>query len=626
MHGIPAEVPATELSPELLAECAPRELTELELRTRRDFRSECVFSIDPATAKDLDDALHIRRCEDGSGYEVGVHIADLSEFVKPGSLLEEHAGTRGTTTYLPHINLPMVPRQLSENLCSLRGGVDRRTISVVVQLDSSGQLQAGTAPWFGLSIVRSRGKVPYGVAQDVLDAQRAHVAADSKMGGEICRGELQVAEDAVWVGCGIAALHNLAAQMRARRLRSCEAASVMPGDDRNNDGVFWLDRESGRVQIKPAPPAAVASPSADDGAGLVSWSGQESHQLVEEFMLLANRLVAEKLSSALDSVGGGALLRGQLPPSLARLKSWCVLSVEQGGYAHGFSELDASTIPKAVCSLLSQLRLVAEQQPATEAAMVAEALRWVATRTNTSATYVHTECMGADAASERQLAEADRRRHYSLGFDRYTHFTSPIRRYADLLVHRLLRAVLTAEEQGGAGDAGHLEEALAKQGVGRARMVGLVQRTNQQARGAKYAQQDCERLLALRYVSESGGSEGLIESAVVVSVDESGARVLLPRLDLEHIVRARDLKCLATWDDGAKKLRVFPNAPAGPRGGGRQQRSSPAKAQAEGVEEGEPVVVDVGQLSVLRVRVRATFDNRSPRAPSLSIEFLPEGQ
>ena len=129
-HNIPAEVLTADLSPELVAECAPRDLTEVELSSRRDFRAESVFSIDPAGAKDLDDALHIKPCESGDGYEVGIHIADLSTFVKPGSALDDYAGARGTTTYLPNSNLPMVPRQLSENLCSLRGGEDRRTFSV----------------------------------------------------------------------------------------------------------------------------------------------------------------------------------------------------------------------------------------------------------------------------------------------------------------------------------------------------------------------------------------------------------------------------------------------------------------------------------------------------------------
>ena len=139
---------------------------------------------------------HIRRCSldrepegagsvDGGGacWEIGIHIADLSSFVKPGSALEAHAAARGTTTYLPTSNLPMVPRKLSENLCSLRGGADRRTFSVLIRLDDTGQPLAGSQSqlWFGPSVVRSRGKIPYEVAQEVLEEDRKSASVRSPL-------------------------------------------------------------------------------------------------------------------------------------------------------------------------------------------------------------------------------------------------------------------------------------------------------------------------------------------------------------------------------------------------------------------------------------------------------------
>jgi hypothetical protein len=519
-------------------------------------------------------------------------------------------------------------------------------------------------------------------------------AVDDATVDALCAPELQDKQDAVAVGRAICALQLLAAQMRARRLASAVSESIMPGDDRNNDGLFCVDRDSGKVRFRdglhsatdadkqadPAesPVSAAAGGDAGGTAAHVAWTGQESHQLVEEFMLLANGLVAQKLEAALESAGGGAVLRVQAAPSQARLKSWCELCVANG-YSDARSResdepLDVNTIPRVVCDLLGQLRETMAQQPKlSKEVAVAEALQWTATRSNTAAKYVCTTAVdaleegastqepagddtvdGGDSTAVAVEAELTMRKHYSLNCAAYTHFTSPIRRYADLLVHRQLRAVLAAEGQLHAAGSGldppaavssaALDAALNEQGVSRAQIVDLVERTNRQAKEAKYTQQDCERLLALKYVAEmtsaataatTSAADGLEETAVILSVDENNLKLLIPRLDLEHTVRVRDLGCKTSWDGEQSLLRVFPGTPPadveprrgggrGGRGRGNAQAGAGAGAEAAAAvdaEEGEPPVVNVQQLAVLRVRAQASFGGRQG-TPSLRVDLV----
>ena len=220
------------------------------------------------------------------------------------------------------------------------------------------------------------------------------------------------------------------------------------------------------------------------------------------------------------------MLRSRLPPSEARLKSWCEICAENGfecsDAALAAQELDSTTVPQVVCDLLAQLQAKMGSEVAEEATM-ADALQWLATWTNTAAKYTCTEAPDESEGDAAELSERLRRRHYALGFAEYTHFTSPIRRYADLLVHRLLRAVLAAEAAGGGAEA--LRSALDEQGVGLEAVRKLVERTNGQAQGAKYAQQDCGRLLALRYAAETGGKDGLLTEAVVMSADQNNLKL-----------------------------------------------------------------------------------------------------
>ena len=355
--GVDADFPADALAE---ADAAPDMIPASVLAGREDFRPKAVFTIDPVDAKDFDDALHVEALA-GGRFEVGVHIADVSAFVKPGGALDEAAFSRATSVYLVDRVLPMLPERLSSNLCSLRPDEDRLTMSCVLKVDADGNVFDYR---IGESVIRSRARLTYEQAQALVDGAPDAPAVDP----------------AVLAALRTAAV--MAVRMRERRL----AAGAV---DFDTPEVRVVLDETGTV------------------TELVRKERLAAHKLIEEFMLLANRTVATHAAKK-HSKSGFVYRIHDVPKTekisqlIDYIKAFGYRIVSKGGKITG-PELN---------------RLLTECRERPEAPVIEEA----ALRAMAKATY-----------SPENIG------HFGLAFEYYTHFTSPIRRYPDLMVHRLLK-------------------------------------------------------------------------------------------------------------------------------------------------------------------------------------------
>jgi len=335
-------------------------ITENDIKGRRDFRKVPTFTIDPADARDFDDALSLSKLENGN-WEIGVHIADVTYYVKPESLLENEAKQRATSVYLVDRVVPMLPERLSNHICSLNPNEDKLTYSAVFELNDKSEV---LSEWFGRTIINSDKRFSYNEAQEVIDT-----------------GSGDMSEQ-------VAVLHRLAQQLRVRRF----AAGAF-GFERI-EVQFDLDETGKPVNIR----------FRDFGT---------ANQLIEEFMLLANKKVAEYVGKALK--GKTFVYRIHDKPDPEKVSSFSHF-IKRFGYK---LESDEKTpLPKAMNRLLKDVAGKKEQN----------IIETLALRSMAKAIY-STENIG----------------HYGLAFKHYTHFTSPIRRYPDMMVHRLLTLYLNKQ-------------------------------------------------------------------------------------------------------------------------------------------------------------------------------------
>ncbi len=326
---------------------------------RKDFRGVTTFTIDPVDAKDFDDALSVRYLESGN-VEVGVHIADVSFFVREGTAIDQEARKRATSVYLVDRTIPMLPHVLSTNYCSLNPDVDRLSMSAVFEFDS----QAGiVSRWFGETIIHSDKRFAYEEAQEVLDKET----------GPLLK-ELQT-------------LRDIARKIRARRTAK---------------GALEFDTPEVKVQLdEEGKPIAV-----------VLKERQETNLLIEDFMLSANEAVAEHLTDISKKQGlvNGTIYRVHDLPDAERVLDLSMF-LKVLGYDLPISA-DGKVKGVDLNSLMANVKGKPEEY----------LIKMAALRTMAKAIYT-TKNHG----------------HFGLAFSHYTHFTSPIRRYPDLLVHRLLR-------------------------------------------------------------------------------------------------------------------------------------------------------------------------------------------
>ncbi|MBR6048621.1 MAG: ribonuclease R [Bacteroidales bacterium] len=343
-----------------------RRPTKKDVNGRRDFRDVTTFTIDPADAKDFDDALSFRELPNGH-VEVGVHIADVSHYVKPGSAIDREAYERGTSVYLVDRTIPMLPEKLCNEVCSLRQDEDKLCFSVVMEMDAKGKVYGN---WFGKTVIRSDRRMAYEEAQEIIE-----------------NGERKV-ESGEQVVDAILKLHAIATVLRAARYKS---------------GAINFETQEVKFQL-------------DENAkpiGVYIKESKEANWLIEEFMLLANKSVAEYIGKLKNKT---FVYRVHDEPNPEKLNAFVEFVAKLG-----FSMKTSSR--KALAE--SYNRLFENIAGRGEEHMVDT----IAIRTMSKA-YYSTENIG----------------HYGLAFPYYTHFTSPIRRYPDLMVHRLLERYL----QGGA--------------------------------------------------------------------------------------------------------------------------------------------------------------------------------
>ena len=390
MHAILAEYGLPYKFPDAVERAAatiPVEITPDEIARRRDFRDICTFTIDPADAKDFDDALSFRTLESGN-FEVGVHIADVTHYVRPGDVLDKEAYERGTSVYLVDRTVPMLPEVLSNNLCSLREGEEKLTFSAVFEMNAKAKV---IKRWFGRTVIKSNKRFSYEQAQEIIEAAAAGQAvpdAEQAPQPAVVQPEVAVQKDkqAVQpeVRRAVLELHKLASIMRAKRFA---------------EGSISFERPEMKVIVD----------SNGKPLDVVEKITKEANWLIEEFMLLANREVAHYVTKSLKSKAPTFVYRIHETPNEEKIKSLSDF-VKNFGY-----KFTPSKNPREIATELNTLMEESKGRPE-NAAISILALRSMA----------------------RAEYSTDNVGHYGLGFDYYTHFTSPIRRYPDMMVHRLL--------------------------------------------------------------------------------------------------------------------------------------------------------------------------------------------
>jgi ribonuclease R len=354
--GLPFEFPQEVVRE---AEQIPEEITNEEIKKRRDMRQVTTFTIDPEDAKDFDDALSIRKLENGN-YEIGVHIADVSHYMQPGSLLDKEAIHRATSVYLVDRTIPMLPERLSNGLCSLRPHEDKLTFSVVFEMDEEANV---LSEWFGRTVTHSDRRFAYEEAQERIETKQGDFAEE------------------------INTLNGLAKKLKAARFKN---GSI---NFETVEVKFKLD-ENGKP------------------LGVYPKVRKDAHMLIEDFMLLANKRVAEFISKMKKGQDKNTFVyRIHDYPDPEKLLTFSVFAQKFG---HKL-KIDDANIATSLNALISEIEGRPEQN----------VLSSLAIRTMAKAKYT-TEDRG----------------HFGLAFPHYTHFTSPIRRYPDVMVHRLLQHYL----------------------------------------------------------------------------------------------------------------------------------------------------------------------------------------
>ena len=450
-YGLPYEFPAEV---QRFADNLDTSIKTEEIRKRRDMRNVLTFTIDPKDAKDFDDALSFSILENGN-YEIGVHIADVSHYLKEGTILDDEAYERATSVYLVDRVVPMLPEVLSNNACSLRPNEEKYTFSAVFQLDNNAKL---VEQWYGRTVINSNERFAYEEAQYIIET-----------GSDTIPKDISIREGAYKVDSSVVnatlTMDKLAKIMRGKRMEQ---------------GAISFDKVEVRFNLN----------KESEPVGVYFKESKDANKLIEEFMLLANRKVAEFIGK--QKPKKTFVYRIHDDPNEDKLMALNGL-IKRFGHRLDFT--DKKSISSSLNKLLVDVKGQKEQN----------LVDTLAIRTMSKAVYT-----------------VDNIGHYGLAFDYYTHFTSPIRRYPDVMVHRLLQHYLDDKKAPKA-------ETYEQKCQHSSDMEGL----------AASAERDSIKYMQIKFMQDHDDKEFV---GVISGVTEWGIYVEIIENKCEGMVRIRDIK------------------------------------------------------------------------------------
>jgi ribonuclease R len=448
-YGLPAEFP---IEVETYAQKIDTTIHESEIAKRRDMRDTLTFTIDPKDAKDFDDALSFKKLENGN-YEIGVHIADVSFYLEEGTILDDEAYQRATSVYLVDRVVPMLPEVLSNFACSLRPQEEKYTFSAVFEINEKSQV---VNQWFGRTVIFSDQRFSYEEAQVIIETKSSTIPAEISLTGK----EYKASDE---ITAATLKMDELAKILRRKRM---------------NEGAISFDKVEVKFNLD----------QEGEPEGVYFKISKDANHLIEEFMLLANRKVAEYIGKQKKTF----VYRIHDEPNEDKLIAMQTV-IAKFGYKIDFR--NKGDISKSLNNLLAEVVGKKEQN----------LIDTLTIRSMSKAKY-STDNIG----------------HYGLAFEYYTHFTSPIRRYPDVMVHRLLQYYLD-------GGKSVDEETYETKCLHSSTMEGL----------ATNAERDSIKYMQVKYMQNHQDQEFL---GVISGVTEWGIYVEIIENKCEGMCRIRDIK------------------------------------------------------------------------------------
>ena len=450
-YGLPYEFPPEV---ESFANNIDTSITDSEIAKRRDMRSTLTFTIDPKDAKDFDDALSFKKLDNGNN-EIGIHIADVSHYLQEGTILDDEAYERATSVYLVDRVVPMLPEVLSNNACSLRPLEEKYTFSAVFEINNKAGIEN---QWFGRTVTYSDARFAYEEAQHIIETKECLIPKEISIINKAYTTETTIKN-------AILKLDELAKIMRLKRMK---------------DGAISFDKAEVKFNLD----------EVNNPIGVFFKTSKDANKLIEEFMLLANKKVAEFIGKQLPKKT--FIYRTHDEPDDQKLAGLQRI-VSQFGHQLNFKNKQTTT--HSLNTLLKNVKGTKEQN-------------LVDTLT--------IRCMSKAAYSTKNIG------HYGLAFNHYSHFTSPIRRYPDVMAHRLLQHYLEGHKS--------VDEAIYEEKCKHSSNMEYL---------ATKAERDSIKYMQVKYMQEHKEDTFL---GVISGVTEWGMYVEIIENKCEGMVRIRDIK------------------------------------------------------------------------------------